>query len=165
MTIVRLTVVMPVYNEAATVATVLEDVTSDVLDVVENSELVVIDDRSTDETPAILEAAHESDQRIRVLTNESNRGHGRSVRRGIDESTGEWILHLDSDGQIELAFRPRVEYAGWNAVTHGGLIATVLDEVMTWAAIVESDRACFAADFSVRCLVLRHGDSLSQMRM
>jgi acyl-coenzyme A thioesterase PaaI-like protein len=54
------------------------------------------------------------------------------------------------DGEIELAFTPRVEYAGWNAVTHGGLIATVLDEVMTWAAIVESDQACFAADFTVR---------------
>ena len=54
------------------------------------------------------------------------------------------------DGRIELAFKPRIEYAGWNAVTHGGLIATVLDEVMTWAAIVASDQACFAADFSVR---------------
>ena len=52
--------------------------------------------------------------------------------------------------RIELAFTPRIEYAGWNAVTHGGLIATVLDEVMTWAAIVSSDQACFAADFSVR---------------
>jgi acyl-coenzyme A thioesterase PaaI-like protein len=52
--------------------------------------------------------------------------------------------------RIELEFTPRREYAGWNAVTHGGLIATVLDEVMTWAAIVHSDQACFAADFSVR---------------
>lgn len=52
--------------------------------------------------------------------------------------------------EVELEFTPRIEYAGWNAVTHGGLIATVLDEVMTWAAIVHSDRACFAADFSVR---------------
>jgi acyl-coenzyme A thioesterase PaaI-like protein len=52
--------------------------------------------------------------------------------------------------RVELAFSPRSEYAGWNAVTHGGIIATVLDEVMTWAAIVSSDQACFAADFSVR---------------
>jgi dolichol-phosphate mannosyltransferase len=100
---VRLTVVMPVYNEAATLATVLEDVRRNILDVVENSELVVIDDRSTDETPAILAATHDFGQRMRVLTNEPNRGHGPSVRRGIDESTGEWILHIDSDGQIELA--------------------------------------------------------------
>lgn len=52
--------------------------------------------------------------------------------------------------RIELSFTPRLEYAGWNAVTHGGVIATVLDEVMTWAAIVHSDQACFAAEFSVR---------------
>lgn len=54
------------------------------------------------------------------------------------------------NGEIELPFVPKVEYAGWNQVTHGGLIATVLDEVMTWAAIVGSDQACFAAEFSVR---------------
>ena len=37
---------------------------------------------------------------------------------------------------IELEFEPAEALAGWNSVTHGGLIATVLDEVMTWAAIV-----------------------------
>ncbi|RKZ14625.1 hypothetical protein DRQ53_11085 [bacterium] len=54
------------------------------------------------------------------------------------------------EGRIEMAFKPRQEYAGWNGVTHGGLVATVLDEVMTWAAIVHSEQACFAAEFSVR---------------
>jgi dolichol-phosphate mannosyltransferase len=97
---------MPVYNEAPTLETVLQDATSSVLDVIANSELIVIDDGSTDETPAILASAHDIDPRIRVLTNEPNRGHGPSVRRGIDESAGEWILHIDSDGQIELAEFP-----------------------------------------------------------
>jgi acyl-coenzyme A thioesterase PaaI-like protein len=54
------------------------------------------------------------------------------------------------EGGIELPFTPLVEHAGWNSVIHGGLIATVLDEVMTWAAIVHSDQACFAAEFAVR---------------
>lgn len=94
---------MPVYNEASTLAAVLNDVTREILDVIEGSELVAIDDHSTDDTSAILTAAQEHDRRIRVITNDPNRGHGPSVRRGIDGSTGEWILHIDSDGQLELA--------------------------------------------------------------
>lgn len=51
---------------------------------------------------------------------------------------------------VELPFRVRPEFSGWTGVTHGGLIATVLDEVMTWAAILASEQPCFAAEFSVR---------------
>lgn len=54
------------------------------------------------------------------------------------------------DGKVEFAFTPRPEHGGWTEVVHGGLITTVLDEVMTWAAIVKRERACFAAEFTVR---------------
>lgn len=56
------------------------------------------------------------------------------------------------DDRIELPFTAEERFAGWNQVTHGGLIATVLDEVMTWAAILESEKPCFAAEFTVRLL-------------
>lgn len=51
---------------------------------------------------------------------------------------------------VQLPFRSRREYAGWSNVMHGGFVATVLDEVMTWAAILGSAKPCFAADFTVR---------------
>lgn len=51
---------------------------------------------------------------------------------------------------VQLPFRSRQEYAGWSNVMHGGFVATVLDEVMTWAAILGSSKPCFAADFTVR---------------
>ena len=35
--------------------------------------------------------------------NDVNAGHGRTTRRAIDASTGEWIFHLDSDGQVDVA--------------------------------------------------------------
>ncbi|MBU0755678.1 MAG: PaaI family thioesterase [Planctomycetes bacterium] len=56
---------------------------------------------------------------------------------------GEWI---------ELPFEAPHAFAGWRTVIHGGLVATVLDEVMTWAAIVGSRKPCFAASFSIRML-------------
>lgn len=56
---------------------------------------------------------------------------------------GEWI---------ELPFTAPSSFAGWRTVIHGGLVATVLDEVMTWASIVGSRKPCFAAEIKVRML-------------
>jgi glycosyltransferase involved in cell wall biosynthesis len=121
---VPLTVVMPVYNEAAALRGVLDDITSHVLDAVAGSELVVVDDNSTDDSASILADARSRDPRIRVLTNAVNRGHGPSVRRGIDESTGDWILHLDSDGQFELAEFPLL----WERVDGHDLVLGVRND-------------------------------------
>lgn len=97
-----LTVVMPVFNEERVIRDVLEAVTRDVLDLVPFSELIVIDDCSTDSTAELLATAAASDPRMRVLANSSNSGHGVSVRRGFDAARGEWILQIDSDDQIDL---------------------------------------------------------------
>jgi acyl-coenzyme A thioesterase PaaI-like protein len=51
---------------------------------------------------------------------------------------------------IEMAFVPRREFVGWAEVVHGGIVGTVLDELMTWAVIVKGRRAFFAADMAVR---------------
>jgi glycosyltransferase involved in cell wall biosynthesis len=114
-------VVMPVYNEAAILADVVRDVQKHVLDEVAGSELVVVDDRSTDETPAVLAAAAAGDDRIRVLRNESNIGHGPSVRRGIDAARGRWIFHLDSDGQVDVSEFERL----WACRTDADLVVGV----------------------------------------
>ncbi len=53
---------------------------------------------------------------------------------------------------VQLSWTTRLEHSGWSNVMHGGFIATVLDEVMTWAAILGSEKPCFAADFNVRVL-------------
>jgi dolichol-phosphate mannosyltransferase len=98
-----LSVVMPVYNEAIGVADVVADIVRHILDVVPGSELVIVDDRSTDQTHAVLDQIAQSDSRVRLLVNEVNGGHGRTTRRAMDASTGEWIFHLDSDGQVEVS--------------------------------------------------------------
>lgn len=100
---ISVSVTMPVYNEAAGIADVIADVIEHVLDVVPGSELVVVDDHSTDDTLRRLQEAAALDPRIRVLHNEVNSGHGRSLRRAMDASTGEWIFHLDSDGQVDVS--------------------------------------------------------------
>jgi len=56
------------------------------------------------------------------------------------------------DGRVELPFTAEERFVGWNGVIHGGFIATVLDEVMTWSAILGAEKPCFAAEFTVRLL-------------
>lgn len=109
-----LSVVMPVYNEAAVIGGVLAEVAREVLDLVPGSELVVVDDCSTDDTAAALASAAAADPRIRVITNAVNAGHGISVRRGLDAARGEWLFQIDSDGQVDLA-----QFAGFWQVREG----------------------------------------------
>lgn len=97
-----LTVVMPVFNEERVIRDVLAAVAREVLDLVPFSELLVVDDCSTDSTPSLLADLASRDPRVRVLTNRSNSGHGVSVRRGFDAARGEWILQIDSDDQVDL---------------------------------------------------------------
>lgn len=88
----ELTVLMAVYNGAE----YLIEATRSVLNQdFRDFELIVVDDASTDQTPAIL--ASLDDPRVRVLRNPENLGLTRSLNRGLREATGEFVARLDAD--------------------------------------------------------------------
>lgn len=60
-------------------------------------------------------------------------------------------LHFHTDGGlVEARFTPRPEHVGFKGVVHGGLLATVLDELMVWACAVATGRFAFCAELNVR---------------
>ena len=69
-------------------------------------------------------------------------------------------LRFETDGQIVRSrFTPRPEHIGFKGVVHGGLIATVLDEIMVWACMAKTKRLAYCAEFTVRFLSpLRPGE-------
>jgi glycosyltransferase involved in cell wall biosynthesis len=109
--VVRFSVVLPVYNEPD-VERVVRDVVAMLDDVVPDAgEVVVVDDGSTDGTPAVLDRLARELAMVEVLTQVPNQGHGPALLRGFDAARGEWIGHLDSDDQIPAAELARC----WNA--------------------------------------------------
>ncbi len=62
-------------------------------------------------------------------------------------------LRFETDGHIvRTRFVPRAEHNGFKGVVHGGLIATVLDEIMVWACAVPTRKFAYCAEMTVRFL-------------
>jgi uncharacterized protein (TIGR00369 family) len=63
-------------------------------------------------------------------------------------------LRFETDGQlVRTRFIPRAEHVGFRQIVHGGLIATLLDEIMVWACAVRTKRFSFCAELNVRYLL------------
>jgi undecaprenyl-phosphate 4-deoxy-4-formamido-L-arabinose transferase len=92
-----LSVVMPVYNEAALIEATVRDWVAALDTLGIDYELRIYDDGSRDATATILEKL--AGDRV-IVTTKPNEGHGPTVMRAYDEARGRWILQTDSDGEI-----------------------------------------------------------------
>lgn len=92
-----LSVVIPAYNEALRIGATLEKVREYLATRNYETELIVVDDGSTDGTPELLRDFAARHPGMRVLGNDPNRGKGFSVRRGVLEANGEMVLFTDAD--------------------------------------------------------------------
>ena len=60
-------------------------------------------------------------------------------------------IRFETDGQVVRArFRPRPDHIGFKQTVHGGIIATLLDEIMVWACAVQTRHFAYCAELNVR---------------
>jgi len=95
----KLTIVMPVYNEKDTIQEIIARVLK--VDTGLPTELVIVDDYSTDGTRDILGMV--ADPRINIYYHEKNKGKGAALRTGFGKATGDIVLVQDAD----LEYDPR----------------------------------------------------------
>lgn len=100
----KLSVVMPVYNERVTLREVIQKVLAVPLEI----ELICVDDGSTDGSREILAELHEQNPQIRVLLQPQNMGKGAALRLGIQEASGDYIIVQDADLEYDPAEYPVV---------------------------------------------------------
>jgi glycosyltransferase involved in cell wall biosynthesis len=98
----RLSVLIPVYNEESSVRELLERV----LAVPCEKELVVVDDCSTDNTWAVLSGM--DDPRVRMFRHQVNQGKGSSIRTALAHATGDWVIIQDADLEYDPNDYPRL---------------------------------------------------------
>ena len=103
-----ISVVVPVYNEFGSLATLYSELTEILDGVATSAEIVFVDDGSTDGSPDMLDKLAQRDPRVQVLHLRRNYGQTAALMAGFRQSTGEVVIPMDGDGQNDPADIPRL---------------------------------------------------------
>jgi glycosyltransferase involved in cell wall biosynthesis len=96
-----ISVVIPAYNEAAALKRVVQDIETVLRDVAGPSEIVIVDDGSTDGTGEIARELG-----ARVISHPTNMGYGASLKTGIRHASHDRIVITDADGTYDISAIP-----------------------------------------------------------
>ncbi|HKE87466.1 MAG TPA: glycosyltransferase family 2 protein [Vicinamibacterales bacterium] len=95
----RLSIIVPVYNEARTVRAVIDRLST--IDLPVPREILVVDDGSTDGTGDVLASAATEQSDLTVIRADRNGGKGSAIRRGLEQATGTIVAIQDADLELD----------------------------------------------------------------
>lgn len=132
-----LSVVVPAYNESHRLPLSLQELREYLDNHCERYEVIVVDDGSSDGTPALVEESAKTWPQLRLLRQPQNMGKGAAVRRGCLDATQDFVLFTDADLATPLAevenMLPALESGSFGAVAG---VRTYQEDESKWRRIV-----------------------------
>ena len=98
-----LTVILPAFNEEANIKDVIFDIVQNIRKYIEDFEIIVIDDGSTDATLNIITKMQQLYPQLKVKSHEENKGYGCALKTGIELAKKEYIFFIDADSQFDIS--------------------------------------------------------------
>jgi dolichol-phosphate mannosyltransferase len=108
---VKVSVVLPTFEEAGNIVALVERIL-ECIPKGDEPEVIVVDDNSPDGTYRIAADRFENDQRVVLVLRTTERGLAKSIRAGIERSTGERIIVMDTDFTHDPVEIPRLLHVG-----------------------------------------------------
>ncbi len=109
----RLSVVVPAYNEQDCIGETIDRICRFLVSRAFDFEIIVVDDGSSDKTGEIVASLCRQNAKIKLIKNETNRGKGAAVKRGVLGSSGDCVLFMDADFSTSIEefdkFQPHLE--------------------------------------------------------
>ena len=100
----ELSVVLPAYNEQESLRTAVEGAVNTLESMLDDFEVIVVDDGSTDGTNALLrELVAENPARVRGLVHAENRGYGAAIKTGFEAANKALTFYTDADNQFDVS--------------------------------------------------------------
>jgi len=128
----------PCYNDAPTIEGMVKGVTAALEELVEDFEVIVVDDGSTDTSLEVLTSLARDLPHLRVIAHERNRGYGGALITAFAAAGKEWVFYTDGDGQYDptevrdlvAAVRPDTDVVqGWKIVRGDPLHRRIIGRV------------------------------------
>ncbi|MGE0880841.1 MAG: glycosyltransferase family 2 protein [Acidimicrobiia bacterium] len=91
----------PCYNDALSIGKMVRDVNDTLAEVVDDYEIIVVNDGSSDNSLDVLRGLENEFPRLRVINHEVNRGYGGALISGFTAATKDWIFYTDGDAQYD----------------------------------------------------------------
>ncbi len=122
-----LSVIIPAYNEEARVGRTLRHINSYLSERYPKFEIIVVDDGSADGTAEVAADFSKGSANVRLIKNDTNRGKGYSVRKGVLASSGGVVVFSDADESVPISELPKFI----DAIEKGADVAIASRELST----------------------------------
>ena len=98
-----ITVFFPAFNDEGSIAPLVTSALAVLSTLTNDYEVIVVDDGSTDRTPAIADQIARSLSRVKVIHHPTNQGYGAALRTGFGQASKDFIFYTDGDGQYNVS--------------------------------------------------------------